>query len=117
MRAAGVEDGDEIVGLLAHPATFAACRCEEAGAGCFLTAVAGGAGFWMAGAARVDRQRRCWGRVGGAAVGHLQYDLGVVAEVDRGQVRILLPPLGEVRRVGAVAGEELFVSEVEDHVG
>ena len=51
LRRAGVEDGDEIVGLLAHPATFAPCRCEGAGAGCFFMAVAGGACFWTAGSA------------------------------------------------------------------
>ena len=41
LGAAGIEDGDEVVGLLAHPVTFPACLCGAAGTGCFLAAAAG----------------------------------------------------------------------------
>jgi len=54
--------------------------------------------------------------VSGLAVGHLEHYLRVVAEIDRGQMRILLPPLGKMRLIRPVAGEELLVAEVEQHV-
>jgi hypothetical protein len=41
----------------------------------------------------------------------------VVAQVDGGELRILLLPLGDVRLVVAPAGEEVFLPEVEKEVG
>ena len=56
--------------------------------------------------------------LGAAGIGgHLQDDFTVVAEVDRGELRILLLPLRDVRLVVAPAGEEVFLSEMQEQVG
>ena len=48
---------------------------------------------------------------------HFQNHLLLVAKIDRGEMRILLAPLRDVRLVALIAGEELVVAEVGENVG